>query len=51
MDSQVVGKCVRSYQMYIMSGQWSSCSIPKKCGPWNAIYFDFTLYYIYLFIS
>ena len=50
MGSQVVRKFGRSYQMDIMSGQWSTCSIPTKCGPWNAIYFDLmTFVYTYSF--
>ena len=47
MGSHVVRKFVRAYQMNIMSGQRSSCSLNTKCGTGISEYCD--LYdFIYL---
>ena len=35
MGSQVIRNFGSPYQMFIMSGQGSSCSLHKKCVTWN----------------
>ena len=49
MGSQFVVKLGRSYQMDIMSGQRSRCSLDTKCVTLNSVYFDLGNF-IYLFI-
>ena len=49
MYYNVVWKFERPYQMCIMSGQRSSCSLHTKCDTCNSVYFDLGDLYIYLF--
>ena len=49
MGSQVIRKFGSPYQMGVMSGQRSRCSLHTKCVTWNSVCFDLGDLYIYLF--
>ena len=49
MGSQVIRKFGSPYQMCIMSGHRSRCSLDAKCDMWNSVYLNLGDLYTYLF--